>query len=107
MSNKQEGINSIKVCIYFHTKAGDTRLPSKTALKEGTVIMPTNHKHGIRASEVGRVFFGQSQGTLIDAIKDCLRRNNIKLVDREKASEYKKFLKMKEEGKFFDESYAL
>jgi len=105
MAKNKKEINSIKLCIYFHTGDGGLHLPPKTAFKGGAVIMPTNHKHGIRASEAGRSFFGDSQGSLIDAIQDCLRKNGIKLVDQGKIGEYKKFLKMKEEGKFFDETY--
>ena len=107
MTKDKEGINSIKLSIYFHTSDGGVRLPPKTAFKGGVVIMPTNHKHGIRASEAGRSFFGDSQGSLLNAIQDCLKKNSIKLVEQGKAGEYKKFLKMKEEGKFFDENFNI
>lgn len=103
MVSKTKEMNSIKLCIYFHTGDGKLRLPQKTAFKAGVVTMPTNHKQGIRASEVGNFYFGDSQGSVTDAIKKCLKEAGIKIVDKEKVGEYKKFLKMQQEGKFFDE----
>lgn len=103
----EKGINSIKMTIYFHTSDGKIRLPQKIAFKAGMVTMPTNHKQGIRASEVGNYYFGSSQGTVMEAIKRCLEKSGIKLVERDKAGDYKKFLKMQEEGKFFDNSFSV
>ena len=102
MEEKQKGINCIKLSIYFHTGDGKVHLPQKVAFKAGIVCMPTNHKQGIRASDAGSSYFGHSQGSVMDAIKECLKANGIKLVQKDKANEYKKFVRMESEQKFFD-----
>jgi len=107
MKENKNGINSIKLTIYFHTGDGKIRLPQKTAFKAGVVTMPTNHTHGIRASDIGNHYFGDSQGSVMDAIKSCLKKANINLLERDRAGDYKKFIKMKEEGKFFDKDYKV
>jgi hypothetical protein len=107
MKKDKEGINSIKLVVYFHTGDGKLHLPQKTAFKAGVVTMPTNHKQGIRASEIGNHYFGDSQGSVMSAIKSCLKKAEVNLIEKDKVTEYKRFLKMKDEGKFFDENYNI
>ncbi len=102
----EEGIKSIKLCIYFYTAGAGVRLPKKTAFKAGWVSMPTNHLQGIRASDAQRVPFRQRQRTLMEAIQETLKAHKINLVEEEKAGEYRKFLKSKkQEEEFFDPNY--
>ena len=98
----------IKLCIYFHsTKSENTPLIPKTAFKRGVVTMPTNHIHGIRASDAENVYFGASQGNLMTAIKTCLKNNGINFLKASKETEFKKFVKLKEEQPFFDEKMEM
>jgi hypothetical protein len=102
MDKDPKSMNMIKLCIYFHTSGGGIALTPKVAFKSGMVIMPTNHKHGIRASTVGRIPFGQSQLTLNEAIVECLKQNGVKFLPEEKKTEYKKFQQMNSEGFYED-----
>jgi len=103
MVKSEKSMNTIKLCVYFHTSGSGFELQPKVAFKEGWVSMPTNHTHGIRASDVKPIYFGSTQGPLIDAITKCLKENKIKLINSEKQKEYKQYLKMKkEEENFYD-----
>ena len=92
----------IKLCIYFHTKQGELELPPKMAFERGVVSMPTNHKHGIRASDSERVYFSKTQNSLMEAVKKCLGNHGVKLVKDEKIKDFKKFLEMKKNQDFFN-----
>lgn len=102
MVKDTEGTKMIKLCIYFHTKQGDFQLPQKMAFERGGVTMPTNHKHGIRASDSIPIYFGKGQNTLMEAIKKCLKAYGVKLVREDKVNEFKQFLKTKGEEEFVD-----
>ena len=105
MKKDNDGINSIKLCIYFHTKRGGFQLPQKTAFKRGAIAMPTNHRKGIRASDSKTVYFGKSQKSLIQAIKECLKNYGIKLVEEGKEEKLKKYLQTEKNPDFFDEQF--
>ncbi|MDP2666432.1 MAG: hypothetical protein Q8P05_02950 [Candidatus Diapherotrites archaeon] len=106
---EKEGNNTIKLSVYFHTSGAGVELRPKTAFKSGWVQMPTNHKHGIRASDVKPIYFGSgfSQGNLLDAIKACLKANKINFIDSGKVKDYKKFLEMQKKEEFFDNNGEL
>ena len=97
--NKEiEGINCIKVSLYFYpTYDKNKRLQQKIVLEEGKVVLPTNHKHGIRAKDSKGSYFGKTQGSWRDAVKEELKNNNVELVKSDKITAYKKFLKTKED----------
>ena len=103
MDKDEKSMNMIKLCIYFHTSGGGIKLEPKVAFESGIVVMPTNHKHGIRASEVGRIPFGQSQLTLNEAIIECLKKNKIKFLPENKKAEYKKIQQMNFGEGFFED----
>jgi len=106
MKNKTKGENMIKVSIYFHTTSSEgITLPLKTAFKAGMVVMPVNHKHGIKSGI--REPFSNHQQSLIEAIKGCLKKSEVKLVDVSKEKEYKNLLKMQNTENFFDEEMKL
>lgn len=107
MNKNNKSINTIKLCIYFHTSGGGIVLESKVAFKDGWVSMPTNHKHGIRASDVEPIYFGKSQLSLNDAIIKCLKENKIKFVDYGKETEYRKFQETKLNEDFYDKDLKL
>ena len=74
----KEGINSIKVVVYFLTNEGGIQLPDKQAFPKGKVVMPTNHRHGIRVDRKTEVYFGGgNQPTLYEAIKKCLNNYGV------------------------------
>jgi len=102
MTNSKKETNMVKLCVYFHTKQGDFQLPPKVAFERGAVAMPTNPKHGIRASDSKIVYFGRSQQKLMGAIKECLKNHGIKLVKEEKTSDFKNFIQMQDNEEFFD-----
>lgn len=105
MEKKNKRENMIKVSIYFHTSSQGVKLPSKTAYKAGIVAMPVNHKHGIKSGI--REPFSERQQSLIDAIKECLKKNGIKLVADDMAIEYRKILEKQQKENFFDKEMKL
>jgi len=102
MLKDEKSANDIKLCVYFHTSGGGIKLEPKVAFKAGWVAMPTNHKHGIRASDVKPIYFGKTQGSLLEAIIKCLKENKIKLIEFGKEGEYKKYQKLKWQEGFYD-----
>jgi hypothetical protein len=98
---QKEGINSLKMSIYFFTKENGVQLPDKQAYPKGKVIMPTNHRHGIRADKSKEVYFGGGCGqpNLFDAIKKCLKNYSVTIIPKDKSNEYKKLVKATEEIK--------
>jgi len=107
MSKNNKGTNMIKLCIYFHTKQGDFQLPPKMAFPRGKISMPTNHKHGIRASDVNDVYFSKSQNNLMGAIKECLKKQRVKIIQEDKIKDFKKFLQMQQNEEFFNKEMDL
>lgn len=107
MESKDKNMNTIKLCIYFHTTTGGIKLEPKVALKAGWVTMPTNHRHGIRRSDVKPIYFGQSQSSLNDAIKKCLKENKIKFIEHGKETDYRKFQEAKTNEEFYDKGLNL
>lgn len=102
MEGNKKSLKSIKLCIYFHTSDHGIKFEPKVALNRGTVVMPTNHKHGIRASDAGEIHFdNRTQGTLTEAIRKCLQANGIRFIDDSKRAEYRKYQKAKETGEFY------
>lgn len=101
LPKNEEGTKMIKVCIYFHTTLNGLTLPPKTVFPRGKVIMPTNPKHGIRASTANDIYFGKSQHSLINAINECLDKQGIKIVNEDKIGDLKKFLEMQESSTLF------
>jgi biopolymer transport protein ExbD len=99
--NGKEGINSIKMSIYFFTKEGGVQLPDKQAYPKGKVIMPTNHRHGIRVDKNKEVYFGGGSGqpNLYEAIKKCLKNYGVVIIPKEKSTEYKRLVKATEDIK--------
>ena len=82
MTKSEEGIKSIKVSIYFHTyNASIGSLEPKMAFKEGAAVLPTNHRHGIRAGQLKRHFFGPSQGTMTDAVEKALKEAEVTIIE--------------------------
>ena len=107
MTKDEKSANTIKVSVYFHTSGYGIKLHPKVAFKEGWVSMPTNHKHGIRASDVKPIYFGKAQGPLNEAIKKCLKANKIKFIEQGKETEYKKYQQMQEKKDFYDEEAGI
>lgn len=108
MNSDKKSANTIKLCIYFHTSGNGITLEPKVAEEEGWVSMPTNHRHGIRASAVGPVYFdGRSQGDLMKAIRECLKANGIKFIKPDKLTEYRKYQEAKNRRDLFDENLNL
>ncbi len=98
--NELEGMNSIKLVIYFWTKEGKIQLPDRQAFPKGKVSMPTNHRKGIRHTKDKEVYFGGgNQSTIYGAIKKCLSVNDVNIIPKESISEYKKYVKVAEEIK--------
>ncbi len=107
MEKDNKSANTIKLCVYFHTSGAGIELEPKVAFNEGWVSMPTNHKHGIRASDVKPIYFGTTQGPLSEAIKKCLKENKINFIEHGKEAEYRKFQKAKKGGEFYDKDLKL
>ena len=107
MTEDIKGTNTIRMIIYFETGGKELKFIPKVAFKKGTVYMPTNHRHGIRASKDKRSFFGKSQNNLLGAIKECLAKNDIKLIDISKEKEAIKYMKLHQNQNFLDENYNL
>jgi hypothetical protein len=105
MKKDNKSAKTIKLSVYFHTSGSGIKLEQKVAMKTGWVSMPTNHKHGIRASDVEPIYFGGSQGTLENAIKKCLKENKIKFIENE--SGYRKYQEIKEKEDFYDKELKL
>lgn len=81
MDKENEGSKTIKLCVYFHTSGAGATLEPRVAFKAGWVSMPTNHRHGIKASNVKPIYFGRSQIPLNEAIIKCLKENGIRFVE--------------------------
>jgi len=97
---KIDGINCIKMSIYFFTKEGGVQLPDKQIFPKGKVTMPTNHRHGIRISRDKEVFFGGgNQPNLYEAIRKCLDNYEITIIPKDKIPQYKKLIKVTKEIK--------
>ena len=95
---QKNGINTIKLVVYFFTKENDIQLPGKQAFPKGKVTLSTNHKKGIRVDIKKDVHFGGgNQPTLYEAIKKCLKNYDIEIIPKESISEYKKYVKMAQE----------
>jgi|SRR3989344_212160 len=98
--NKEDGINMIKLVVYFHTNEGGVQLPNKQAFPKGKVTLATNHKKKIRVDRGKDVFFGGgNQPTLYEAIKKCLKNYEVEIIPKESIPEYKKYVKVVEEIK--------
>lgn len=107
MDKDNKSANTIKLSVYFHTSGSGIKLEPKIAMKTGWVAMPTNHKHGIRASDVKPIYFGGSQGGLDEAIKKCLKDNKIRFIELGKEGEYRKFQETKSKEEFYDKELKL
>jgi len=93
MPKNKEGTKTIKLGIYFWTnvdKSDDIELPKKTCWDSGFVNIVSNNRHGIR-SGVFKNF--NSFEEISSAIKDVLKRSEVKVVQSKRDKEYKKALR--------------
>lgn len=108
MDKKDKSTKMIKLNIYFHTHlTRGLKFKAKVAFNAGSVYMPTNHKHGIRGSDVKEIYFGNSQLSLSEAIKKCLNENEITFVSPEKENEYIRLQKIKTKTNFYETDVKL
>jgi hypothetical protein len=107
MSKDKKSMNTIKLCVYFHTSQSGIKLEPKVAFKAGWISMPTNHTHGIRTSDVGQEYFGMTQGTVSDAMARCLKKSGIKFIEYGKEGDYRKFQEAKTKEDFYDKNFKV
>jgi len=100
IDEQTDGINSIKLVVYFFTNENKVQLPDKQAFPKGKVTLATNHKKKIRVDINKDVHFGGgNQPTLYEAIKRCLKNYGVDIIPKASISEYKKYVKVAEEIK--------
>jgi len=97
---KDKGIKSIKVSLYFYTSGADgVRLPKKHCYNAGWAQLPTNIEQGIRAKDAKPVHFKKGQRTMAEAINEALKSQDIKILEEDKEKDFKRYLE--EQNTFF------
>lgn len=98
MQKNKEGTKTIKLGIYFWTnvnKNDDIKLPKKTCWDSGFVNVVSNNRHSIRSGAFKNF---NEFNEISTAIKDVLKRSEIKVVRSKQDKEYKKALKQIKEA---------